>query len=447
MLRDAANFQYRQFPQDYKILDRISQLIRNTGVPEMADGTARRIEIVETASNKEMQRRDTALNHSSWLPFLSLFLIALLVEGCTRTHRMSTFDPKGPVANMQLNLFYVTLAVVTFLFLTVGGTLIFTILRFREKPGDESRPMPAQSHGNPILELTLIAFSCLCLVIIAVPTVRGIWMMEELPRSTNGEVLEINVTGYQWWWAFDYPDLDITTANELVIPKDTTVKLNLRTVDVIHSFWLPKLAGKVDLMPGRANWMWLLAEEEGHYYGQCAEYCGEAHAYMLLRSDVLNADEWQRWVSLQQSGAAPPLGTKSWPEFLSKMDHAPDGFPDHRVQDGARLFLKQGGCVQCHTLRGAEDAQGIERATGILGPNLTHVASRKSIGAGIIDNRGPDDVVNSEIQLQNFHRWIRESESFKPGNLMYRQVQTTMQQQALTDHDLGKIAAFLQTLR
>ena len=113
--------------------------------------------------------------------------------------------------------------------------------------------MPVQIHGNLILELSLIAFSCLCLVVIAVSTVRGIWMMKEIPGTLSDEVLEINVTGYQRWWAFDYPDLDITTANELVIPKDTTVKLNLRSIDIIHSFWLPKLAGKVDLMPTRVN--------------------------------------------------------------------------------------------------------------------------------------------------------------------------------------------------
>ena len=373
----------------------------------------------------------------SWLPFI-------LLTGCTATQRMSTLDPKGPIADMQLDLFLVTLWVTTFLFLTVGGTLLYTLIRFREKPEDKNRPMPTQSHGNPLIELALIGFSVVCLVVIAVPTVRGIWMMEVLPEDPETEVIEVDVKGYQWWWSFDYPDLGITTANELVIPKDRVVKLNLRSADVIHSFWVPKIAGKVDLMPGRRNWMWIMADEAGHYYGQCAEYCGEAHAYMLFRTDVLTEEEWKVWVAHQREDAEPPSGTDSWPDFFSAIDNTSNGFSEDPVRDGARIFMSQeGGCIQCHTIGGAKDANDLERAAGILGPNLTHVAGRKSLGAGLLENRGPDGSLDTRRQLGNFHKWVSASDTIKPGNLMYEEVR----KKNLSKRDFERLAAFLQTLK
>ena len=202
----------------------------------------------------------------------------LLLGGCTLDTRMSTFVTKGPVAETQYDLFMITVWVTLFIFIAVGGAYLFVVLKFREKPGDD-RPLPTQSHGNPFVELGLIGVSILLLVIIAVPTVQGIWYTHITPDTEsarlgnwyNGtalsegeedEVLTIRVLGYQWWWEFEYPQLGVTTANEMVIPAGKPVHLELRSVDVIHSFWLPRIAGKVDLIPGRANSMWIQAGDD-----------------------------------------------------------------------------------------------------------------------------------------------------------------------------------------
>ncbi len=377
-----------------------------------------------------------------------LWLLGLL-SGCSLNDRMSTFDAKGPIAQMQLDLFKVTLYVTGFLFITVGGALLYTLIRFRERQGDEKKPFPSQMHGNPLIEVSLIGFSTLCLVIIAIPTVRGIWIQEELPAHVAPEdVLEITVRGYQWWWVFEYPEQGIITANELAIPKGRVVKLNLRSADVIHSFWLPKIAGKTDLMPGRQNSMWIQADEEGHYYGQCAEFCGEAHAYMLFRTDVFSEERWEQWVAHQQKEAAPPAGTASWAEFFNTIDKKnTETFGQNPVLQGARLFMKEGGCIQCHSIDGAKDANGLARANGVLGPNLTHVAMRKSLAAGLLDNRHPDGTIDPEKQLNNFLHWTYASETIKPGNLMYETVQETIKSKNLTEEDFRHIAIYLQTLK
>ena len=188
---------------------------------------------------------------------------------------MSTFVTKGPVAETQYDLFMLTVWVTLGIFIAVGGAFAFAIIKFRERPNDD-RPMPSQGHGNPLVEIGLIGVSILLLVIIAVPTLKGIWYThdtpedpesfmgawykgEELAEEESENPLIVKVIGYQWWWAFEYPQLGITTANEMVIPAGKVVHLELRSSDVIHSFWLPRIAGKVDLIPGRTNSMWIQA--------------------------------------------------------------------------------------------------------------------------------------------------------------------------------------------
>lgn len=377
-----------------------------------------------------------------------LLLGVILFSSCSTTDRMSTFDTKGPISEMQLHLFKVTVYVNVALFILVGSALLIALIKFREKPGDEDKPYPSQSHGNPLVEVSLIAGSILCLVIIAVPTVKGIWMQEVLPDVPEEEIIEVNVKGWQWWWSFEYPaytredGTTLTTANELVIPKGKVVKLNLRSADVIHSFWLPKIAGKVDLMPGRQNWMWIQADEEGHYYGQCAEFCGESHAYMLIRADVLSEDGFESWVDQQLEVAAPPKGSESWTAFYKMMSDNPEAVENDPVLNGARLFMSGGGCIQCHTISGSQRAE-----SGILGPNLTHVGSRSAIGAGLLENRDMNGVIDPEQQLDNLQHWIYRSDEVKPGNLMYRQVRENFKNANITEEDARDIAAYLQTLK
>jgi len=403
---------------------------------------------------------------------------AFAASGCWSTDRMSTFDPKGPVAKMQFDLWLVTLYVTTVIFLFVGGLLAYAIWRYRARPTDDPKTLPPQTHGNAMIEMGTIVFSVVALVIIGIPTVRGIWMTHELPAQFQQEdILEVTVEGYQWWWAFDYPSLGIRNANELVIPKGKVVKLHLRSKDVIHSFWLPKIAGKVDLIPGRANWMWIKADEAGHYYGQCAEFCGEAHAYMLFRADVLEADDWEAWIAANQKVALPPAPgsgavafaegsrrtevAQAWSTFLVEAARQPDAYADDPVLDGARLFMTKGLCTQCHAIDGSP-------ARGILGPNLTRVGGRRSLGAGILDHQDLDGGIDDQAQLKNLVDWISRSEDFKPGNLMWTSIRKELtpslkrdlrrrglsdvaiedlHTNALSEEEFRRIALFLQALR
>ena len=366
------------------------------------------------------------------LPLLALAMLAVL-NGCDFETRQSTLDPKGPVAEVQLDLFMVTVKVSLFIFVTVGGALLWAVIRYRERARDRGQPPPSQGHGNPLIEVALIMASVVLLVIIAVPNLKAIWYTNEFPEDAahqlknwypdaleadiEDEVLVVNVFGYQWWWAFEYPQFDVVTANEFAVPVGKAVKINLRAADVIHSFWLPKLAGKVDLIPGRANWMWIQADEPGHYYGQCAEYCGEAHAYMLFRTEALGVEDFARWIQHQKKEA---------PEPTTNAD----------ILEGKQLFLSK-TCVQCHSIRGF--------TVGIGGPDLTHIASRKSVAAGILDNRDIYGRLDPQKQYDNLFNWIKYSYLYKPGNLMYYP-DNGLKNVELSDEEVHKIVKYLQTL-
>ena len=369
----------------------------------------------------------------TWLLRLGGIGLSLLATGCSITTHQSTLDPKGPVAKMQLELFMVTVWITLFIFLVVGGSLLWTVIKYRERPSDRDKPIPEQGHGNPLIETALIVASILLLVIIAIPTVKAIWYTGDLPEDPSSELgnwypgkletdnkdefLIINATGYQWWWAFEYPQFGLTTSNEFAIPVGKTVKINLRAGDVIHSFWLPKIAGKVDLIPGRANWMWIQADTEGHYYGQCAEYCGEAHAYMLFRTEALSPKNFANWIEHQKKDAPEPT--------------------DPILLEGKKLFLSK-TCVQCHMIR--------EFTAGTGGPDLTHIASRKSVAAGILDNQDLNGNIDTQKQYQNLFNWIKESYKYKPGNLMYYP-DNGLKNVKLSDAEVHKLVLYLQTLK
>lgn len=370
-----------------------------------------------------------------WHSILTLTTISILGVGCSITTRQSSLDPKGPVAESQLDLFLITVYVTLFIFITVGGTLLWVVIRYREKARERDKPMLLhQQHGGSWIEIGLIAGAIALLVIIAVPTVKTIWVLDTEPHDPNSqlgnwytgpldpdqkeEILTLNVTAYQWWWTFEYPQFDVITANECALPVGKKVKINLRAADVIHSFWLPKLAGKMDLIPGRANKMWLQADEEGHYYGQCAEFCGEAHAYMLFRADALSEQAFVDWITHQKKDAPEPL-------------------TEEEGQAGKKLFLTK-TCVQCHSIRGF--------TAGVGGPDLTHVASRKSLGAGILDNRDAQGHIDPQKQYENLFNWIQASHKYKPGNLMYYP-ENGLKNVVLSKDEVHKITTYLQTLQ
>ena len=419
---------------------------------------------------------------------LAISLITLtLLGGCDVNTRMSTFDTKGPVAETQYELFMITVWVSTFIFVLVGAFYLVAMLKFREKKND-TRPLPSQGHGNPLVEIGLIGASILLLVIIAVPTLRAIWYTHDIPFSEESQlgewyqgdglaaaeednVLTIRVNGYQWWWAFDYPQLGISTANEMVIPAGKVIRLELRSKDVIHSFWLPRIAGKVDLIPGRTNQMWIQAgdsfeawqdknnatgsdeelrasyaqylqdEIHDYYYGQCAEYFGDSHARMLFRSTVVGDDEFANWVSEIKQGHTTPNGM-SWDDWYSTLNDSPETLSDD-INQGLNLFMTRGKCATCHAVNGNP------RALGVAGPNLTKVASRLSIAAGWLNHRAEDGSVDEAQQYENFFKWIKETDVVKPGNLMWKANGGGIGEldELLTDDEIRKISLYLQTLK
>ncbi|MEM1222297.1 MAG: cytochrome c oxidase subunit II, partial [Verrucomicrobiota bacterium] len=390
-------------------------------------------------------------------------------------------------AQAQLDLFMITVWVTGGIFIVVGGIFLYAVVKFREKPND-TRPLPSQGHGNPFVEIGLIGASVLLLVIIAVPTLKAIWFTHDIPVETEhhlrswypgddvseeelDNVLVVNVIGYQWWWAFEYPQLGVTTANEMVMPAGKAIHLNLRSVDVIHSFWLPRIAGKVDLIPGRANYMWIQAgdtfnqwknkgqftgeenlllqdyedylakEINGYYYGQCAEYCGDSHARMLFRSTVVSNDEFAEWVADQKAGHKAPNDI-DWTEWYENYTNSPEELSGD-ANEGLKLFMGKGKCATCHAVNGNP------RALGVAGPDLTNVASRLSIAAGWLNHRAEDGSVDLEQQYANFFRWIKETDVVKPGNLMWKANGGGIGEleELLTDDEISKISIYLQTLK
>ena len=393
-----------------------------------------------------------------------------LLTGCWLDGPQSTFHVKGPVARAQLDLFMVTVYVTAFIFVAVGAVLAFATLRFRARSAaDEHAEPPPQSHGNFLVEISLVSASVLCLVIIAFPTLRNIGYTYDVPAAEQANAYEITATGSQWWFKFEYPREQIegvgplVTGNELVIPAGRPVRIALRTLDVIHSFWVPKLAGKVDMIPNRPNHLWLQADEPGYYYGQCAEFCGDSHAIMRFRVIALSAPEFAAWLANQErparvvapdAAAAAPRphavfasyrttaggALAGSPEFDAnpfaawKEKQVPDPAHENRqlITEGRRLFQEK-TCIACHTIRGHE-------GVGVTGPDLTHVGARTTIAAGSLENTP-----------RRMHAWIADPNHFKPGNKMYNGGYTdpTTGQRLihLNDAEIDALVAYLQSLK
>ncbi|HWL16634.1 MAG TPA: cytochrome c oxidase subunit II [Opitutus sp.] len=376
----------------------------------------------------------------------------------------STIDVAGPVAHSQLQVFYTTVWVTLTIFVLVAAVLTYATFKFRARSdADEHAEPPEQSHGNPLVELGLIGASVLALVIIAVPTLRGIWFTYDVPEAEKENAYHVTAQGYQWWFRFEYNNEQIenvgqlTTSNELVIPAGRPVRIDLRGMDVIHSFWVPRLAGKVDMIPNRANHLWLKADEPGYFWGQCAEYCGDSHAVMRFRVIALAPREFNEWLEQQTSAAravqavAGAEQTKAqfasyrtdWkrneagydPNFdLNPLENwKQKQFPEKNenpalVAKGRELFQAK-TCFSCHVVRG--HFVGGSAAY----PDLTHFGSRTTVGAGLLEN-------NSE-QLA---RWLRHPNEVKPGNKMWTEGYQKNNIH-LTEDDIGALVAYLESLK
>ncbi len=359
--------------------------------------------------------RGGAARRGSWrrwpLPGLPVGVVAvflaLWLAGCATGNPQSTIDPKGPFARHIYDLFVTWIfwpAVAVFVI--VEGLLLYAVWRFRGREGD---PLPAQIHGNTRLEITWTLIPAIILIVILFFTFRT---QAVLATPPPGDAITVRVIGHQWWWEFEYPDYGFTTANEMHIPVGVPVIIQLESADVIHSFWVPHLAGKTDAIPGRINRIWLQADEPGVYSGQCAEFCGIQHALMRLLVIAEPRSEFERWARNERS---IPIATAPTPT------PAP-GTPESLVSQGAQLFAT-GACVTCHTVRGTP-------AQGKVGPELTHFGSRRTIAANTLpkDEKG-----------ENLKRWLRNPQAVKPGALMPNL--------NLSEQDVEALAAYLQSLK
>ena len=312
----------------------------------------------------------------------------------------SIFRPLSTPAQAVYEIALLALAVCAAIFLIVAGMLVYTIIRFRRRPGDEGRE-PPQVYGSNQIELAWTVIPIIIVIVLILATTRTIYDVQgAIPPA---DAVNATVVGHQWWWEIRYPKLGIVTANELHVPVSESSKrqptfLRLESADVAHSFWVPQLAGKTDLIPNRENRMWIEPIQPGTYVGNCAEYCGLQHARMLLRVIAHAPADFEKWVAAQQS---PPV-------------------EDAQARAGRDVFFAT-SCINCHAIK-------TTTANGKFGPDLTHLMSRQTLGAGVVTNT-----------RENLRAWVRDPQHVKPGALM-----PNMQ---LTDGELDQIVAYLMTLK
>lgn len=352
---------------------------------------------------------------------IALTALVALTFGCYQSHPQSTFDALGPVAQSQLNLFWIIFAAGAVVFVFVEGLLIYAIIKFRRRSDDE---MPHQTHGNTTLEITWTVVPAALLILVAIPTIVTIFHNTNSPVPPSEGGLVVDAIGHQWWFEFRYPhpqnpDEEIVFANELHIPTGEPVNIRLESVDVIHSFWVPKIGGKVDMVPGNGNDMWLQADTPGYLYAQCAEFCGVAHAQMRFRVIAESREDFDAWL-LEQ--AAPAVESQ-----------------DPLIAAGRDVF-KQSGCTGCHAID--------PTAKGRVGPNLTHLATRSTLAGGVFENRDEFGQVNPAIVQANLREWLEDPDKAKPGNIMATDAAVfTDPARKLSEPELSSLVAYLASLK
>jgi len=321
---------------------------------------------------------------------------ALAQEGVP-PQQPSALNPAGPNSAAIADVFNIVLIMATVVFVVVEGLIVFSAFRFRRKATDTSEPV--QVHGNTKAEIAWTILPALIVVTLFVLALQTMQTLGTKPAAAEGQ-MTVKVIGHRFWWEYQYPDLNITTATDLVIPTGKVVNLELSSVDVIHSFWIPQLNGKTDAFPNHINTTWIQANIPGFYYGQCAELCGPSHANMRAVVIARTPEEFDQWVKEQQ---APPVQSA---EALA--------------QQGQQVFLAS-ACIGCHTISGTA-------AQGKVGPNLTHVASRTSIAGGMLTNTEG-----------NIKRWLANPPAIKPDSVMPNL--------NLSQSNIDALTAYLQTLK
>ncbi|MDQ3756883.1 MAG: cytochrome c oxidase subunit II [Actinomycetota bacterium] len=323
--------------------------------------------------------------------------LALLATACGREELpQNTLDPQGPVARKLDDLVDPVFVIAGFFFVLVNVLVLFVVVKFRRRSDDDS---PKQVHGHALLELGWTAGPAVILAVVGILTLGVIFDIDRRPAAA--ESLQVKVTGHQFWWEYEYQQHGITTANELHIPVGRKVALDLESVDVIHSFWPPKLAGLLDVVPGRTNHMVVEADKPGVYHGQCAEFCGMSHANMYLKVVAHTPADFDAWV---QANTTAPRDVSTLTGDAAA---------------GASLFRAK-GCASCHTVQGY--------AAGEFGPDLTHLQQRDTFAGSMF-----------ELDERNLRRWLRDPPGEKPG--------AKMPNLELTEDEITKLIAYLDTLK
>ncbi len=317
-----------------------------------------------------------------------LALAALpLLAACNFGGPQSALDPQGPIAQAQKDLFMWTYYLSWPVMIAVFGVIVYSIIRFRSKGAEDDKTLPHQTHGHTTLEIAWTLIPVVLIILVAVPTVRTIFATEYTiaPAQYTDEDVVIRATGYQWWFEFDYGD-GIVTSSEMHIPIGRRVIVELDSADVLHAFWVPNLAGKRDMIPNQANTVFFQADRPGVYFGQCAEFCLGAHAYMRFRVIASEEEDYQAWLASFRDAGTAERAVQADPQI-----------------ERGRQLMAQKGCIGCHTIDGyAATPVG---APGF--PNLTNFGLRLTVGSSILD-----------ATPENVAAWIRNPEALKPGNYM-----------------------------
>jgi cytochrome c oxidase subunit II len=407
-----------------------------------------------------------------WLTPALALLLAVGLSACNSFTPNSIFGAHSEFGHsvdvLTRRLLYMGLIV----FFLIETLLVVILVRYRERDGNREAK---QFHGNSTLEIGWTLIPAVILAFIAVPTIKTIFKTQA--KAIPG-ALQVEVIGHQWWWEFRYPQYGIITANELYLPVGRTANFALTTKDVLHSFWVPKLNGKRDLISNHTNYIWFTPDSAYVWNGFCAEYCGTSHAYMHFKVFTVTPSEFETWAAHQKMnaiGSAPPAaviakadtgkaGSARVPTAAAPATQTPvmnvsdtisGTFPRAKLPDwviprtptpatltfdqsvtgdvtrGATLF-KTAPCIACHTVR------GVPTAAGIIGPNLTHVGSRTTIAGGLYPN-----------DLKHLQLWIKNAPEMKPGSLMplFGRAEKGATPGVYTDQQIADLAAYLSSLK